>query len=97
MSTRRNLVEPDVDIIAAPVDESVRRWPKTAVSGSPSPDSICRSSFSLKPKDTTLSSVAVSRAMQMDDQLVATTPKDEARRACRRHKHATLSKFQLNL
>ena len=83
---RRKLVEPDVDTDEAPVDEDVRRWPDATSSGSPSPDSVRRSSISFKPKEPTLSSsvVVVGRAMLTDDRLVPTTPKDGARRAGRR-------------
>ena len=85
MSTRRQLVKPDVDTDKAPVGEDVRRRPDTAGSGIPSPDSIHRSSISFKPKELTLSSVVTGRAMQADDQLVRTTPKDGDRRAGRQH------------
>ena len=83
ISTRRKLVEPDVNTDEAPVGEDVRRWPDAVGSGSPSPDSVRRSSISFKPKDPTLSSsvVVVGRAMRTDDRLVPTTPKDEATRA----------------
>ena len=64
MSTRRKLVEPDVNTDEAPVSEDARRWRDTAGSGSPSPDSINRSSISFKPKEPTLSSVVVGRAIQ---------------------------------
>ena len=73
MSTRRKLVESDVDTDEAPVGVDVRRWQDTAGSGSPSPDS----SISFKPKEPTLSStvVVVGRAMRRtDDRLVPTTP-----------------------
>ena len=87
MSTRQKLVEPDVDTVEAPVGEDVRRWPDTAGSGNPSPDSVRGSSISFKPKEPTLSSsvVVVGRAMRTDDRLVPTTPKDGATRADRRH------------
>ena len=86
ISTRWKLVEPDVDTDEAPVGENVRRWPDAASSGSPSPDSVRRSSISFKPKEPTLSSsvVVVGRAMRTDDRLVPTTPKDGATRAGRR-------------
>ena len=84
ISTRRKLVEPDVDTEEAAVSEVVRRWPDAADSGSLSPDSGGRSSISFKPKEPTLSSlVVVSRAMRTDDQLVPTITKDRARRAGR--------------
>ena len=57
MSTRQQFVEPDVDTDEAPIGEDVRRSPDTAGSGSPSPDSIRRSSIFLKPKEPTLTSV----------------------------------------
>ena len=86
ISTRRKLVEPDVDTDEAPIGEGVRRWLDAAGNGSPSPDWVRRSSISFKPKELTLSSsvVVVGRAMRTDDRLVPTTPKDGARRACRR-------------
>ena len=67
--TRRKLVEQDVDTDEAPVGEGVRRWPNAAGSGSPSLDSVRRSSISFKLKETTLSSsvVVVGRAMRTDD------------------------------
>ena len=82
----RKLVELDVDTDEAPVGEDVRRCPDVAGSGSPSPDSVRRSSFSFKPKERTLSSsvVFVGRAMRTDDRFVPTIPKDGARRAGRR-------------
>ena len=49
ISTRRKLVEPDVDTDEAPVGDDVRRWPDAA--GSPSPDSVRRSYISFKPKE----------------------------------------------
>ena len=73
---RRKLVEQDMDTDEAPVGEDVRRWPETAgTAGSPSPDSVRRSSISFKPKEPTLSSsvVIIGRAMQTDDRLVPTT------------------------
>ena len=86
MSTRRKLVETDVDTDEAPVDEDVRRCSVAVGSGSPSPDSVCRSSISFKPKEPTLSSlvVVVGRATRADDRLVPTTPKDEVTKAGRR-------------
>ena len=84
MSTRRKLVQPDVDIEEAPVGEDIRRWLDTARSGNPSPDYIHLSSISFKQKEPTLSSVVVGRAMQTDDRRVPFTPKDMARRAFRR-------------
>ena len=86
ISTRRKLVEQDVDTDEAPVDEEVRRWPDAAGSGNPSPDSVRRSSISFNSKEPTLSSsvVVVGRAMRTDDRFVQTTPKDGARRAGRR-------------
>ena len=85
-STRRKLVEPDVDTDEAPVGEDVRCWPDAAGSGNLSPDSVRRSSITFKPKELTLSSsvVVVGRVMQTDDRLVPTTPKDGAMRAGRR-------------
>ena len=85
MSTRRKLVETDVDTDKAPVGDDVRRWPNTAGSGSPCLDSVRRSSISFKPKEPTLSSsvVVVGRGMRTDDRLVLTTPKDGAMRAGR--------------
>ena len=56
MTTRRKLVEQDVDTDEAPVGEDVRRWPDAAGSGSPSSDSVRRSSISFKTKEPTLSS-----------------------------------------
>ena len=74
MMTRRKLVESDVDTEEAPVGEDVWHWPDTAGSGSPSPDSVHRSSISFKAKEPTLSSsVVVGRAMRTDDRLVPTT------------------------
>ena len=66
ISTRRKLVEQDVDTNEAPVGEDVRRLPDAAGNGSPSPDSVRCSSISFKPKEPTLSSsvVVVGRAMQ---------------------------------
>ena len=86
ISTRRELVEQDVDADEAPVGEDVRRWPDAAGSGNPSTDSVRRSFISIKTKEHTLSSsvVVVGRAMRTDDRLVPTTPKDGARRAGRR-------------
>ena len=79
MSTRRKLVERDVDTDEAPVSEDVRCWLDTASSGS-----VHHSSISFKQKESTLSSsVVVGRAMQTDDRLVPTTPMDGARRAVR--------------
>ena len=48
ISTRRKLVEQDVDTDEAPVGEDVglRRWPDAAGSGSPFPDSVRCSSIS---------------------------------------------------
>ena len=86
ISTRRKLVEQDVDTDEAPVAEDVRRWPDAAGSGSPSPNSVRRSSISFKPKEPTLSSSVdfVGWVMRTDEQLVLTTPKNGARRAGRR-------------
>ena len=86
ISTKRKLVEPDVATDEAPVGDDVRRWPDSAGSGRPSPDSVRCSSIAFKPKVPTLSSsvVVVGRAMRTDDQFVPTTPKDEATRAGRR-------------
>ena len=83
--TRRKLVNPDMNNDKAPIGEDVRHWPDLAGSGSPSPNSVHRSSISFKPKETTLSAlvVVVGRTMRTDDRLVLTTPKDEARRAGR--------------
>ena len=86
ISTRRKLVEPDVDTDEAPVGEDVRRWPDTADSGSPSLDSVRRSSISFKQKEPTLSSSVVvgGQATRTDDRLlVSTTPKDGCTRAGR--------------
>ena len=86
ISTRRKLVEPDMDTDEVPIGEDVRRWPDAAGNGNPSMDSVRRSSISFKPKEPTLSSsvVVVGRAMRTDDRLVPTTPKDGATRAGRR-------------
>ena len=84
ISTRRKLVEPDVDTDEATVGENVRRWPDAAGSGSPSTGSVLRSSISFKPKEPMLSSSVVGRAMRADDRLVPTTHKDGATRAGRR-------------
>ena len=84
MSTSRKLDEPGVETEEASVGENVRRWTDTAGSGSISPDSINRSSISFKPKEPTLSSVVVGRAIQTDDQPDPITYKDRARRAGRR-------------
>ena len=88
ISTRQKLVEPDVYTDEAPVGDDVRRWPDAAGSGSgsPSPDSVRRSSISFKPMEPTLSSsvVVVGRATRTDDRLVPTTPKDGATRDGRR-------------
>ena len=86
ISTKRKLVEPDVDTDEAPVGEDVRRWPDAAGSGNPSLDSVRRSSISFKPKEPTLSSsvVVVGRAMRTDGRLVPTTRKDGTTRAGRR-------------
>ena len=83
ISTRRKLVEPDVDTDEAPVGEDVQRWPDTPGSGNPSPDSFHRSSIYFKPKEPTLSSsvVVVGWAIRTDDRVVPTTPKNGARRA----------------
>ena len=87
ISTSWKLVEPDVDTDAAPVGEDVRRWPDAAGSGSPSSDSVRRSSISFQPKEPTLSSSVVvgDRATRTDDRLVSITPKDGATRAGRRY------------
>ena len=87
ISTRRKLVEPDVDTDEAPVGEDVRRWSDAAGSGRTSPDSVHRSSISFEPKEPTLSSsvVVVGRASRTDDRLlVSPIPKDWATRAGRR-------------
>ena len=88
MSTRRKLVEPDVDTDEALIGEDVRRWPNAAGSGSSSPDFVRRSSISFKPKEPTLSSsVVVGRAKQTDDRFVPTAHKDGTRRTGRRHNY----------
>ena len=72
----------DVDTEEAPVGADVLRWPDTAGSGSSSPDYIFyinRSSISFKPKEPTSSSFVVGRALQTDDRLVPTSPKEGAR------------------
>ena len=76
MSTRRHLVEPDVDTNGAPVGEDVRRLPNTADSGNPFPHSIHHSCISFKPKEPTFSSVVDGRVLQTDDRLIPTSPKD---------------------
>ena len=76
MSTKRQLLEPDVNTDEAHVGDDVRCWPGTADRGSSSPDSIHCSSISFKPKEPTLSSAVIGRALQTDDRLVPTNPKE---------------------
>ena len=91
MSTRRQLVEPDVYTDEVHAGEDSHPWPDTADSGNPSPDSTSRSSVSLKLNKHTLSSVVVDRALLTNDRLVPTTPNVGARRAGRRQDKITLN------
>ena len=84
MSTRRQLVEPDVDTDEVPVGEDVHRWLDTSDGGSSYRDFIHRSSISFKWKEPTSISIDIGRALQTDDRLVPITPKNGARRAGRR-------------
>ena len=86
ISSRRKLVEQDVNTDEAPVTEDVSRWPDAAGSGSPYPDSVRRPFISFKTKEPTFSSLVdfVGWVMRTDEQLVPITPKDGARRAGRR-------------
>ena len=66
MSARKRLVETDADADEASVGEDVNYQPKSNSSGSPCPDSTGRSS-SIKPKETTSTSVVGGRAGRRSD------------------------------
>ena len=82
MSTKKRLVKPDTDTDEASIGEGVNRWPKSNPSGSPSRDSVHRSS---SPSDRNEGPPCISavggRATQADNRFVPITPKKGAKRA----------------
>ena len=75
MSTKKLPVKPDSDTEEAPAGEGVNRWPESNPSGSPSSDSVCRSSSPFRPKGPTCTSAVGGRATQADDRFVSITSK----------------------